>query len=88
VPDEFDRFLQDVSEGVKRVVVAIGPGKNDDSKFHEVAAPWNIWGTPILAQQSPSDASTQEKREMLTQGRRVRGEIAEKRKTFVPKGVR
>jgi len=39
VPDELDRFLQDVSEGVKRVVVAIGPGKNDDSKFHEVAAP-------------------------------------------------
>jgi hypothetical protein len=53
--------VQDVSEGVKRVVVAIGPGKNDDSKFHEVAAPWNIWGVPILAQQSPFDASTKEK---------------------------
>jgi hypothetical protein len=39
VPDEFDRFLQDVADGVKRVVVAIGPGKNDDSKFHAVQPP-------------------------------------------------
>src|SRR5260370_16878623 len=57
VPDELDRFLQNVSEGVKRVVVAIGPGKNDDSEFHEVAAPWNIWGTPILAHVGVSDSS-------------------------------
>ena len=35
---------------VKRVVVAIGPGKNDDSKFHAVAAPCCFAGTPILAQ--------------------------------------
>src|SRR5437016_3250949 len=49
VPDEFDRLLENVADGVKRVVVAIGPGKNDDSKFHAVAAPCSIAGTSILA---------------------------------------
>ncbi len=50
VPDEFNGLVQDVSESVKRVVVAIGPGKDDDSKFHAVVAPWNILGNSILAQ--------------------------------------
>jgi len=39
VPDEFDRSLQNIADGVKRVMIAIGSGKNDDSKFHAVAAP-------------------------------------------------
>ena len=39
VPDEFNRLFQDVPEGVKRVVVTIGPGKDDDSKFHVLVAP-------------------------------------------------
>src|SRR5258708_11600502 len=30
-------------------MVAIGPGENDDSKFHAVAAPCSIAGTAILA---------------------------------------
>jgi len=39
---------QNVADGVKRVMVAIGPGKNDDSKFHAVAAPVAL-RNPILA---------------------------------------
>src|SRR5438132_1735770 len=50
VPYEFDGLLQDVADGVKSVVVAIGPGENDDSKFHEVPAPCGIARPPILAQ--------------------------------------
>jgi hypothetical protein len=49
VPDEFDRPPQNVADGVKRVMIAIGPGKNNDSKFHAVAAPNSIAGTSILA---------------------------------------
>src|SRR5467141_58296 len=49
VPDEFDRLLLNVADGVERVMVAIGPGENDDSKFHAVAAPCSIAGTSILA---------------------------------------
>ena len=49
VPDEFHRLMKDVADGVKRVVVAIGPGKNDDSKFHALAAPCGVAGTLILA---------------------------------------
>jgi hypothetical protein len=41
--------VQNVADGVKRVVVAIGPGENDDSKFHVAPAPCGIAGTPILA---------------------------------------
>jgi hypothetical protein len=52
VPDEFDLLLQDISNGVKRVVVAIGPGENYDSKFHAVVAPGKNVGTVILAQGS------------------------------------
>src|SRR5215472_3237205 len=50
VPDELDGLLEDVSDGVKGVVVAIGPWKNNDSKFHEAVAPCGLAGTPILAQ--------------------------------------
>jgi hypothetical protein len=56
VPDEFNGLFEDVADGVKRVVVAIGPGKNYDSKFHVVAAPCGIAGTPILAQLSAAQA--------------------------------
>src|SRR5713226_1003515 len=42
VPDKFDGLFQDVPEGIKRVVVAIGPGEDDDSKFHVVVTPWGI----------------------------------------------
>src|SRR4029077_705418 len=58
VPDEFDGFVKDVANGVKRVVVAIGPGENDDSKFHAVPAPCGIAGTLILAQERASHATT------------------------------
>src|SRR5712692_3913522 len=58
MPDEFDRFLQDVSDGVKRVVVAIGPGENDDSKFHVVPAPCGIAGASILAHERPSHSTS------------------------------
>ena len=50
VPDEFDGLPQGVPDGVKSVVIAIGPGKNNDSKFHAVAAPCSLAGTTILAQ--------------------------------------
>src|ERR1700674_2832725 len=49
VPDKFDRLPQNVADGVKRVMIAIGPGKNYDSKFHAVAAPCRVAGTLILA---------------------------------------
>jgi hypothetical protein len=39
VPDEFDGLVQDIADGVERVVVAIGPGKNNDSELHCVLAP-------------------------------------------------
>src|SRR5438132_7453204 len=57
VPDKFDGLLQDITNGVKRVVVAIGPGENDDSKFHEVPAPCGIAETPILAQERASHST-------------------------------
>jgi hypothetical protein len=28
-----------VADGVKRVVIAVGPGKDNDPKFHRVVAP-------------------------------------------------
>src|SRR5712692_3179679 len=49
VPDEFDGLFEDVADGVVRVLVAIGPGKNDDSKFRAGAAPWRNLGSVILA---------------------------------------
>src|SRR5712675_185764 len=50
VPDKLHRLFQDITDGVKSVVVAIRPRKNNYSKFHGVAAPDGIWGTLILAQ--------------------------------------
>jgi hypothetical protein len=41
VPDKFDGFVQDVADGVERVVVAIGSGKDYNSKFHAASAPYN-----------------------------------------------
>ena len=52
VPDECDGLLEDVSDGVKGVVVAVGRGKNNDSEFHAAAAPCCLAGTPILAQKT------------------------------------
>jgi len=52
VPNEFDGLVQDVADGVKRVVVAIRAGKNYDSEFHRVGSPWSIRGNFIL----PHDA--------------------------------
>src|SRR5215472_9206613 len=53
VPDEFDALSEAVSDGVKGVVVAIGPGKNNDSKFHAAAAPLSrcersYFSTPVF----------------------------------------
>src|SRR5262249_42161670 len=42
MPNEFDRLFKDISDGVERVVVAIGPGKDDDSKFHAAITPREI----------------------------------------------
>src|SRR5579883_859983 len=39
MPDEFHRLMQDVSDRIKGVVVAIGSGKDDDSKFHCAVTP-------------------------------------------------
>jgi hypothetical protein len=33
MPDEFDGFFEDAADGVKGVVIAVGPGKNDNTKF-------------------------------------------------------
>src|SRR5258707_325999 len=56
VPDKFDRLVKDVADGVKRVVVAIGPGENDNSKFHVVPAPCAIAGASILAHARSANA--------------------------------
>ena len=50
VPDEFDGFVQDAAERVKRVVIAIRAGKDYDSKLHRVGSPRSIRGKIILAQ--------------------------------------
>src|SRR5467141_445101 len=42
------RFLQDVADGVKCVVIAVVARKDNYSKFHAVIAPWGIWRKPIL----------------------------------------
>jgi hypothetical protein len=49
MPDKFDRLIQDFADCVKRIVVAIGPWKDNDSKFHGVVTPDGIWGRFILA---------------------------------------
>jgi len=49
VPDKLDGLVQDVADGVKRVVIAIRAGKNDDSEFHRVGSPRSIQGNSILS---------------------------------------
>ena len=51
VPDEFHRLVDYISDSVKRVVIAIGPGKDYDSEFHAAVAPCGILGSSILPQQ-------------------------------------
>ena len=36
MPDEFGLLPQIMADGIKRVVVAIASGKNNDAKFHDV----------------------------------------------------
>src|SRR5260370_4990191 len=48
VPDELYGLFEDVADGVKRVVIAVGARKDNYSKFHAVIAPWGIWGKVIL----------------------------------------
>jgi len=55
VPDEFDGFVQDAAERVKRVVIAIRAGKDYDSELHRVGSPRSIRGKTILAQ-TPTEA--------------------------------
>jgi hypothetical protein len=50
MPDELNRLMENIAYGVERVVVAIGSGKDDDSKFHALAAPGDVAGTIILTQ--------------------------------------
>jgi hypothetical protein len=51
VPNKFNRLFQDVTDGVKRVVIAVGARKDHYSKFHAVFAPWGILGKFILPQE-------------------------------------
>jgi hypothetical protein len=44
VPDELDRLFQDIADGVKRIVIAVGARKDHHSKFHALIAPWRIFG--------------------------------------------
>src|SRR6267378_1605491 len=81
VPDEFDGLPQNVADGVKRVMVAIGPGENDDSKFHAVAAPCSIAGTSILAHTREFGLERAKQEIKIAQRRRAHGEIAGQRKT-------
>ena len=50
MPDELNRLVENTAYGVERVVVAIGSRKDDDSKFHALAAPGGGAGTFILTQ--------------------------------------
>ncbi len=34
VPQECDRLVRDLLDGVMRIVVAVGAGKDDDTEFH------------------------------------------------------
>jgi hypothetical protein len=54
MPDELNRLMEDIAYGVERVVVAIRSGKDDDSKFHALAAPGDVAGTIILTQRVQS----------------------------------
>jgi hypothetical protein len=50
MPDELNRLMENIAYGVGRVVVAIGSRKDDDSKFHALAAPGGVAGSFILTQ--------------------------------------
>src|SRR5208282_5076360 len=50
VPDEFDRLVQHIRYGIKRIVIAIGSGKDYDSKFHARVAPAMAFGNISLSQ--------------------------------------
>src|SRR6266849_6203467 len=80
VPDEFDGLFQDVADSVKRVVVTIGPGENDDSKFHVAPAPCGIAGTSILAHahEFRRDRIKQEENNAETQRARRNRKVEEK----------
>jgi hypothetical protein len=52
MPDELNRLMEHIADGVERVVIAIGSGKDDDSKFHALAAPGDVAGTVILTQRA------------------------------------
>jgi hypothetical protein len=34
MPDEFHRLLQNIADGMERVVIAVRPGEDYDPKFH------------------------------------------------------
>src|SRR6266705_2709213 len=84
VPDKFDGLPQDVADSVKSVVVTIGPGENDDSKFHVVPAPCGIAGTPILAHTRESGRERIDKKKDNAETQRARrNRREEKDATFV-----
>src|SRR6266436_2203095 len=63
VPDELYGLLEDVADGVKRVVIAVGARKNNYSKFHAVIAPWASEENPFYhIQPSSSGISKSEQR--------------------------
>src|SRR6266478_2714851 len=63
VPDELHRSLEDVADGVKRVVIAVGARKDNYSKFHAVIAPWASEENPFYhIQPSSSGISKSEQR--------------------------
>src|SRR5215471_4439184 len=39
MPDEFHRLVQDVADGMERVVIAVRSGKHNDSEFHCLTPP-------------------------------------------------
>src|SRR5260370_26956713 len=80
VPDELDRFLEDVSDGVKRVVLAIGPGKNNDSKFHLAAAPCRIAGICILAQPQVTSTCRRARKAAQASLKRAWAAVAQRRR--------
>jgi hypothetical protein len=56
VPDQFHGLVQNLSQRIKSIVIAIGTGKNNNSKFHCGLAPEVIWGISILPQRLTIDS--------------------------------
>src|SRR6266403_991222 len=81
IPPLLANFSTDFITGEKRAMVAIGPGENDDSKFHAVAAPCSIAGTSILAHTREFGLERAKQEIKIAQRRRAHGEIAGQRKT-------